>query len=193
MVNFKLLSLKSKWKDCKRCPVLCSNRTQIVWGTGNTDADLFLLGEAPGKNEDEGGKPFSGRSGELLTKIVNAIGLERSDLWIGNTCLCRPPNNRNPLKAEIASCHPRLLQELEAIQPKVVVVMGNVPLFALTGLTGVKKNRGWVQSKYHGSVYCTYHPAAMLYDPNKKPDAWKDWCAIRDKLNEGNSSLLPSS
>lgn len=174
----------AKWANCTRCTKLCESRSRVVPGHGNSQANLFLLGEAPGRNEDKGGKPFIGRAGDLLTKIINALDLKRDDLWISNSCLCRPHNNRTPSGKEILNCKERLRDELKIIQPRVVVAMGNTPLRSLTGLTGINKNRGWVVSELHQAVYCTYHPAALLYDKTKKPNAWTDWQKIRNKLNE---------
>jgi len=180
--------LKDLWRNCQRCP-LKNSRSRVVFGHGNIDASIVLIGEAPGRNEDEGGKPFIGRAGELLTKICKALDLDReNDLWITNTCLCRPKNNRTPTKQEVKACRGRLEEELKIIDPDVVVLMGNTPLLAFTGKTGITKMRGRIsrphESNMPWTVYATYHPAALLYDQSKKPDAWKDWQAIAGELNE---------
>lgn len=188
MKQQKFDDLKASWKNCQGCP-LKDSRSRVVFGHGNIDANIVLIGEAPGRNEDDGGKPFIGRAGELLTKICNALDLDREkDIWITNTCLCRPKNNRTPTKSEVKACSKRLGEELKIIQPDIVVLMGNTPLLAFTGKTGINKMRGWISkachSNYPWSVYATFHPAALLYDPTKKPKAREDWKAIVGELNE---------
>lgn len=179
-------NLKSDWSDCSNCD-LCKNRTQLVFGHGNLDAKIMLLGEAPGKHEDLGGKPFSGRAGELLTKIIDSLDLDRQrDFWITNTVLCRPPQNRNPRNREIEACRERFERELKIVKPKVLVLMGNIPLLMYTGATGITKHRGLIgkSSGIPNYVFATFHPAALIYDKSKKKLAWKDWKEIKGLLNK---------
>jgi uracil-DNA glycosylase family 4 len=155
----------------------------------------MLIGEAPGKDEDLGGQPFIGAAGELLNKILASVGLDRSKLWIANTCLCRPRSedqgreNRAPTVEEINSCRPRLLEEIDIVKPRIIVLCGNTPLFWATGLKGISKNRGKlnvsIQTPSHcvSSVFATYHPAALFHGSQaqiheKKWETFRDWQQI---------------
>lgn len=160
--------------DCRRCS-LCRKRKTIVFGDGNPHAELLFAGEGPGADEDEQGLPFVGRAGKLLTKMIEAMGLKRSDVYICNVVKCRPPDNRLPEKDEIAECSPFLLRQIAAIQPKVVVSLGACATQTLLGSTiGITKIHGewfdWRGTK----LMPTYHPAYLLRNPPAKPDAWKD-------------------
>ncbi|MEO8648234.1 MAG: uracil-DNA glycosylase [Acidobacteriota bacterium] len=168
--------------DCMRCP-LCAARTQVVHTTGNFNADLMFIGEAPGADEDVKGEPFVGRAGQLLTRIIEGIGYRREDVAIGNINRCRPPGNRPPTLPEATTCKPFLLREIAVIRPKVIVVMGNTALHNLLEIkVGITKCRGEFQDYYGVKVMPTFHPAYLLRDPNKKREVWEDMKKVRDLL-----------
>ena len=159
---------------CTRCP-LYSTALNPVPGEGNPDADFMVVGEAPGASEDETGRPFVGAAGQLLTKILGAIKLEREDVFIANVLKHRPPGNRNPLPEEVAACSPYLLRQIELVRPKVILALGT---FAAQTLLATKlpisKLRGQVH-RYHGvPLIVTYHPAALLRNPSWKRPTWED-------------------
>lgn len=171
-------------KDCLNCP-LGSTRTKFVFGVGNPNADLMFVGEAPGEKEDLEGEPFIGRAGKLLTDILKAIDLSREDVYIANVLKCRPPENRDPNKAEIEACEPYLLKQIELIKPKLLVALGRISATTLLrkkdSLTAM---RGQVFD-YHGTdMVVTYHPAALLRNPNWKRPAWEDFKKIREMYLE---------
>ena len=154
--------------DCTRCP-LYQGRTNIVHTEGNRHARLMFVGEAPGADEDAQARPFVGRAGQLLTKIIEAIGFKREDVLIGNVNRCRPPGNRPPTSEEASMCKPFLLREIAAVQPEVIVVLGNTAMRNLLDIKqGITRVRGQFQD-YHGvKVMPTFHPAYLLRDPSKK-------------------------
>jgi uracil-DNA glycosylase family 4 len=168
--------------DCTRCP-LHERRTNIVHTEGNPRARLMFVGEAPGADEDEQARPFVGRAGQLLTKIIEAIGFKREDVLIGNVNRCRPPGNRPPTADEAAMCKPFLLREIAAVQPEVIVVLGNTAMRNLLDIKqGITRVRGQFQD-YHGvKVMPTFHPAYLLRDPSKKQETWQDLKKVRDYL-----------
>lgn len=168
--------------DCTRCP-LHEGRTQIVHTEGSPSARLMFVGEAPGADEDAQGRPFVGRAGQLLNKIIEAIGLRRDEVLIGNINRCRPPQNRAPLPNEVEACKPFIMREIAAVRPDVVVVMGNTAMKNLLGTKeGITKMRGIFQD-YHGiKVMPTFHPAYLLRDPSKKRETWEDLKKVRDYL-----------
>ena len=169
--------------NCIRCP-LHEGRTKIVHSTGNLAAELMFVGEAPGANEDAEGLPFVGRAGQLLNKIIEAIGLKREDVFIGNVNRCRPPSNRTPTLPEAETCKPFLLREIAVVRPKVVVVMGNTATQNLLNTkTGITKLRGEFQDYFGIKVMPTFHPAYLLRDPSKKRETWEDMKKVRDYLN----------
>ncbi len=160
--------------DCTRCK-LCRARQNIVFGDGNAKAELVFIGEGPGHDEDLQGLPFVGRAGKLLTQMIDAMGLERREVYICNVVKCRPPENRPPEKDEIATCSPFLLRQLETIRPKVIVCLGSVAAQALLGTNrSISHYRGeWLE--FRGArLMATYHPAYLLRNPNAKGDVWKD-------------------
>ncbi len=160
--------------DCTRCR-LHKHRSNIVFGVGNPKAELVFVGEGPGHDEDVQGIPFVGRAGRLLTQMIEAMGLRREDVYICNVIKCRPPENRNPEKDEIATCSPFLLRQLAAIAPKVVVCLGNIAAQTLLGTNrSISHFRGqWFD--YRGSrLIATYHPAYLLRNPAAKGDVWND-------------------
>lgn len=158
-----LLSLAGEASSCSRCR-LSARRTNVVFGTGNPNAQLMFVGEGPGEQEDLQGLPFVGRSGQLLDRLMlEEIGITREDCYIGNVVLCRPPGNRDPLPDEIEACHPYLEAKLDLIQPKVVVTLGNFATRALLGTTeGISRLRGHVYPYRSGYLVPTFHPSAAL-------------------------------
>ena len=170
--------------NCTRCP-LWEGRTKIVHSTGNREADLMFVGEAPGADEDAQGEPFVGRSGQLLTKIIESIGMKREDVFIGNINRCRPPGNRTPTLAEAHTCRPFLTREIAVVKPKIIVVMGNTAMKNLLDTKeGITKLRGEFQNYYGVKVMPTFHPAYLLRDPRKKREVWEDMKKVRNELNK---------
>ena len=169
--------------DCTRCP-LYQGRTHIVHTDGNRKARLMFVGEAPGADEDAQARPFVGRAGQLLTKIIEAIGLKREDVLIGNVNRCRPPANRPPTPEEASMCKPFLLREIAAVQPEVIVVLGNTAMKNLLDLKqGITRVRGQFQNYQGVNVMPTFHPAYLLRDPSKKKETWEDLKKVRDYLD----------
>ena len=164
---------------CQRCS-LGALRTNFVFGDGNPEADVMFVGEAPGKDEDEQGLPFVGRAGKLLTKMIEAIKLSRSEVFIGNILKCRPPKNRDPQADEIEKCEPILIRQIEIIRPVIICSLGRI---AGQTLLQTKSKLGDLRGKihdYHGvKLIVTYHPAALLRNPNWKPNAWEDLKFLR--------------
>ncbi|MEJ7699575.1 MAG: uracil-DNA glycosylase [Pyrinomonadaceae bacterium] len=170
--------------NCIRCP-LCESRTKIVHSEGNREANLMFVGEAPGANEDAEGRPFVGKAGQLLNKIIESIGMKREDVFIGNVNRCRPPQNRQPTPLEAATCKPFLLREIAVIRPKVIVVLGNTATQNLLGTkVGITKLRGDFQDYFGVKVMPTFHPAYLLRDPSKKRETWEDMKKVRDFLRQ---------
>ena len=160
---------------CHKCS-LGSSRTNFVFGVGDKNASLMLVGEAPGENEDLKGEPFVGRAGKLLDKILFAIKRTRNeDVYICNVIKCRPPNNRDPLTSEVKECEPYLIHQINLIKPKLIVALGRVAGKTLLNVdNSLKSMRGEIHN-YHGTpLIVTYHPAALLSNPNWKPLAWED-------------------
>lgn len=175
-------SIRAEIGDCKRCP-LHSGRKQIVHTTGNFQADLMFVGEAPGADEDEQGLPFVGRAGRLLTDIIKAMGFERENVCIGNINRCRPPGNRKPEPEETAACRPFLIREIAVVNPKVIVVLGATAAHNLLQVkTPITKMRGEFHDYFGVKVMPTFHPAYLLRDPHKKKDVWEDMKKVRDYL-----------
>jgi DNA polymerase len=179
-------TMEDIWRDigdCTRCG-LCEGRTQVVNTHGNHKARLMFVGEAPGADEDAQGKPFVGRAGQLLTKIIEAIGLKREEVLIGNVNRCRPPGNRQPTLEEAAICRPFLFREIAAVQPEVIVVMGNTAVRNLLETReGITRIRGKFQDFRGIKVMPTFHPAYLLRDPSKKRETWEDLKQVRDYLD----------
>ena len=169
--------------NCTRCP-LYQGRTTIVHTDGNQRARLMFVGEAPGADEDAQGRPFVGRAGQLLTKIIEAIGLKREEVLIGNVNRCRPPGNRPPTAEEAAMCKPFLLREIAAARPEVIVVLGNTAVKNLLNTNvGITRLRGEFQDYQGAKVMPTFHPAYLLRDPSKKRETWADLQKVRDYLD----------
>jgi uracil-DNA glycosylase len=168
--------------ECMRCP-LCQSRTRVVNSEGNPRARLMFIGEAPGADEDATGRPFVGRAGQLLNKIIEAIGLKREDIMIGNVNRCRPPQNRTPTPAEAATCKPFLLREIAVVRPDVIVVLGNTAMKNLLDTKeGITRLRGQFMDYRGIKVMPTFHPAYLLRDPSKKRETWEDMKKVRDYL-----------
>jgi len=161
--------------DCTRCVLHKQGRKQIVFGVGNPHADLMFVGEGPGADEDEQGEPFVGRAGQLLNKMIAAMGLRRDDVYIANVVKCRPPGNRTPEREECDTCSPFLMRQIDAIAPKVIVALGAVAAKNLLGLNdSMASLRGRVYDFRGSKLIVTYHPAYLLRDPRQKGEAWKD-------------------
>jgi uracil-DNA glycosylase len=174
IVGDTLLRIREDLGECTRCK-LHKHRHTIVFGDGNPKAELVFVGEGPGADEDAQGLPFVGRAGKLLTQMIEAMGLQRKDVYICNVVKCRPPENRQPEDDEISTCSPFLLRQLEVIAPKVIVCLGAVAAKTLLQTNrGISHFRGqWLE--YRGSkLMATYHPAYLLRNPNAKPEVWKD-------------------
>ena len=177
--------------DCTRC-ALCSGRTQVVNTHGNPKARLMFVGEAPGADEDAQGKPFVGRAGQLLTKMIEAMGLKRDEVIIGNVNRCRPPGNRQPTLEEAAICRPFLFREIAAVRPEVIVVMGNTAMRNLLEVkAGISSVRGQFRDYQGIKVMPTFHPAYLLRDPSKKRETWDDLKKVMEYL-DGNSDKAAS-
>ena len=179
----KLTALKNDiLGDCRRCG-LCNKISNLVFGVGSSSAKLVFVGEAPGAEEDARGEPFVGRSGKLLTKMIQAMGFERSEVYICNVVKCRPPENRDPEPGELLSCEPFLKAQLAIIQPKVIVALGR---YACQCLLRTKKPMSQIRgewSTYEGiSLMPTFHPAYLLRSPGKKKEVWEDLQAVMKVL-----------
>jgi len=177
-----LESVREEMGDCTRCK-LHKGRTNLVFGVGNPKARLMFVGEAPGEDEDKKGEPFVGKAGQLLTKMIEAMGIRREDVYICNTVKCRPPNNRNPEPDELLSCEPFLKGQLAAVQPEVIVTLGKFAAQALlrdaTPITQLRGN--W--REYEGiPVMPTFHPAYLLRSPQEKGKVWDDLQQVMKKL-----------
>jgi DNA polymerase len=171
--------------DCSRCKLHTLGRKQIVFGVGNPNADLMFVGEAPGADEDTQGIPFVGRAGQLLTKIIEAIELQRDDVYIANIIKCRPPENRNPEPDEIEQCEPFLFRQIEVIKPKVIVTLGKFSTQTLLRtLDPISRLRGRVFDYRGAKLIPTFHPAFLLRNPSSKREVWEDMKLVKRLLTE---------
>jgi uracil-DNA glycosylase family 4 len=178
-----LAAVRADIGDCTRCKLHAQGRTQIVFGVGNPDADLMFVGEAPGADEDQQGIPFVGRAGQLLTKIIEAIGLSRGDVYIANVIKCRPPGNRNPEPDEVETCEPFLFQQIDLIKPKVIVALGKFAAQALLRtLDPISRLRGRVYDYRGAKLIPTFHPAYLLRNPSSKREVWEDMKLVKSLL-----------
>ena len=176
-----LVSFEQSICNCQKCP-LSKTRQNFVFGVGNPHADIVFVGEAPGEQEDLQGVPFVGRAGKLLDKILAAIELTRDDIYICNVLKCRPPKNRDPLPAEVEQCEPHLINQLHLINPKLIVALGRIAACTILKTKDSLKNLRNQIFTYAGiDLLVTYHPAALLRNPNFKKPAWEDFQLIRDK------------
>lgn len=180
----QLAAVRAEAMGCTNCG-LCEGRANVVFGSGTGRIPLVFVGEAPGADEDRQGLPFVGRSGQLLTKIIEAIGLSRDECYICNVLKCRPPDNRNPAPDEISKCSPFLEQQIDILRPKVICTLG---LFATQRLLDSTAPIGQLRGRFHDyrgvPVLPTYHPAALLRNPSLKPTVWEDVQLLRRKLDE---------
>ncbi len=164
--------------ECQRCP-LGPTRTQFVFGVGGERSSIFFVGEGPGAEEDRQGEPFVGKAGQLLTKMIESIGIARADVYISNVVKCRPPGNRNPHSEEITQCLPILQRQIELVNPKLIVTLGNVPTQALLpGSPGITKMRGNIHHYQQWPVLPTFHPSYLLRNRSALPAAWDDFQQI---------------
>jgi DNA polymerase len=177
---------------CQRCKLHTLGRKQVVFGVGNPNADLMFVGEAPGADEDEQGEPFVGRAGQLLTKIIEAIGLTREQVYIANVIKCRPPGNRNPEPDEVESCQPFLFRQIDAIKPKVIVALGKFAAQSLLQTTDpITRLRGRSFTYRGATLIPTFHPAYLLRNPAAKRDVWEDMKQVREILNGAAEATPP--
>jgi DNA polymerase len=166
--------------NCSRCKLHTLGRRQVVFGVGNPNADLMFVGEAPGADEDMQGEPFVGRAGQLLTKIIEAIGMTRQDVYIANVIKCRPPQNRNPEPDEVEQCEPFLFRQIETIKPKVIVALGKFAAQSLLKSTDpITRIRGREYTYRDAILMPTYHPAYLLRNPSSKREVWEDMKRVR--------------
>jgi DNA polymerase len=185
----QLKAVYEEARGCTRC-ALHQTRTTVVFGSGNADAELMFVGEAPGANEDRMGLPFVGQAGKLLDKLLAEIGMDRKDVWICNTLKCRPPDNRDPHPNEIETCRPYLSRQIELIEPSVICTLGNFSTKLLRGdFTGISRLHGRAEIRVVGSravrLYPLYHPAAALYTPSTLEALRADFCRIPELLALG--------
>jgi len=177
-----LEDIKKEIVHCQKCS-LSTTRTQVVFGTGKEDAGLMLIGEAPGEEEDIKGEPFVGMAGQLLTRILNAIGLDRKDVYITNIVKCRPPHNRNPKAGEIKACKPYLLKQISVIRPKIICTLGT---FAAQTLLETGEKISQLRGRFYDyqgiKLIPTYHPAFILRYPQMKKPLWDDMQLIKRKM-----------
>ncbi len=180
-----LEKIRADLGDCQRCK-LAATRTNIVFGEGNPKAELMVVGEAPGADEDASGRPFIGRAGQLLTKMMEAIHYKREDIYIANIIKCRPPGNRNPERDEVEMCSPFLYRQIAVIKPRLIVTLGNP---STQGLLNTKQGITTLRGHFHDypriegiKVMPTFHPAYLLRSPDKKKETWEDLKMVRDFL-----------
>jgi len=175
-----LEAIRADLGDCTRCKLHQLGRSRIVFGVGNPAADLMFIGEAPGRDEDEQGVPFVGRAGQLLTKIIEAIGLTREQVYIANVIKCRPPENRNPEPDEVETCEPFLFRQVQIVKPKVIVALGTFAAKTLLRSTDpISRLRGRLYRYGDATLVATFHPAYLLRSPDKKRDVWEDMKKVR--------------
>jgi uracil-DNA glycosylase len=178
-----LVAIKTEIGDCSRCPLAYAGRRSIVFGDGDANARLMFVGEGPGADEDASGVPFVGKAGQLLNNMIQAMGLKREEVYIANIVKCRPPANRVPEPVEANTCDQFLLQQIDVVQPQVVVALGAT---AAMYLLGVKQSLSGLRGRWHScrgaKLAVTYHPAFLLRDPRQKGEAWKDLQRVMAEL-----------
>ncbi len=179
----ELTLLAEQVSGCVRCKELAATRTQTVFGVGRIDPDVCFIGEAPGADEDAQGEPFVGKAGQLLTRIIEAMGMKRADVYICNILRCRPPGNRQPLPDEAAHCREWLEKTLALVRPKIICALGASAVKYLTGTgTGITRLRGKFLDYRGTPVLCTFHPSYLLRDPTKKREVWEDMKTLLTRL-----------
>jgi len=172
-------------KDCQKC-ALAAGRTQVVFGTGNPEADIMFVGEAPGYYEDKEGQPFVGAAGKLLDRLLQEIGLQRSEIFIANVLKCRPPQNRDPLPDEVEACKPYLFRQIELIKPRVICTLGNFATqLLLEKKVGITKVRGQAFQMHNYFVFPMLHPAAALHREAFQASVREDFQHLRAFLDQG--------
>ena len=176
-----LRSVAERVAACEKC-VLYKTRTRTVPGQGNAAPDILFIGEGPGEDEDMQGLAFVGEAGKLLTKMIEAMGYRREDVFIANIVKCRPPHNRKPAPEEAAQCLPFLEEQIVALKPKVIVTLGGTALEGLLGITGITRVRGQWRERNGIPVMPTFHPSYLLRVPSAKRDAWNDLQAVLKRL-----------
>ena len=184
--NQHLLDLQEQVKTCKEC-ALHQSRTQTVFGVGNTQSDWFIIGEAPGSEEDVKGEPFVGRAGQLLNSMLLAMGLPRNEIFIANILKCRPPNNRDPKTDEVDACRKYLKRQLELIKPKIILALGRIAAQNLLKSDipiGKMRGNSYLYPNSNLPVVVTYHPAYLLRSPRKKRKVWGDLKFAMQKYKE---------
>ena len=184
--NQDLLDLQEQVKTCKEC-ALHQSRTQTVFGAGNTQSDWFIIGEAPGSEEDVKGEPFVGRAGQLLNSMLLAMGLPRNEIFIANILKCRPPNNRDPKTDEVDACRKYLKRQLELIKPKIILALGRIAAQNLLKLDipiGKMRGNSYLYPNSNLPVVVTYHPAYLLRSPREKRKVWNDLKFAMQKYKE---------
>jgi len=188
-----LASVRERVCVCTKCAHLASSRTQTVFGVGNPEAEIMFIGEAPGADEDQQGEPFVGRAGQLLTKIIKAMGFAREDVYIANILKCRPDmpagafGNRAPTPAEMQTCRPYLIEQIDIIQPRVLVALGAVAVEGLLGARGTMRELRGRWHSYNGTpLMITYHPAYLLRNqsPAEKRKVWEDMMQVLERLEK---------
>jgi len=189
----KLAAVQERVRPCTKCPNLATSRTQTVFGVGNLDADIMFVGEAPGADEDAQGEPFVGRAGQLLTKIIKAMGFPREEVYIANILKCRPDTpgskfgNRPPTPKEMQTCRPYLMEQIDIIKPKVIVALGAVAVEGLLGTRApMRELRGRWDSFNGTPLMITYHPAYLLRNqsPSEKRKVWEDMMLVLERLEK---------
>lgn len=181
----ELLKLREVVLPCTLCKDLARTRKSVVFGSGNSHAKLMFVGEAPGADEDLQGLPFVGAAGQLLTKIIESIGLKREEVFIANVLKCRPPGNRTPKPEEIQNCEPYLRKQIEIIAPQIICALGTFAAQTLLKTTTpISQLRGRFYDLNDAKLICTYHPAHLLYHPSDKRLVWEDMKKIRKVLQE---------
>ena len=177
-----LAQIREELGECTRCK-LHQQRTHIVFGVGHPEAELMFVGEAPGRDEDVQGLPFVGRAGQLLTKIIESIGLNRDQVYIANVIKCRPPENRSPEPSEVRTCEPFLFGQIDAVKPKVIVALGTLAARTLLRTEDpISRMRGRVYDYRGAKLVPTFHPAFLLRSPERKRDVWEDMKKVRTLL-----------
>ena len=188
-----LAPIRERVRGCTKCPHLACSRTQTVFGVGNPDAELMFIGEAPGADEDRQGEPFVGRAGQLLTRIIETMGFAREEVYIANILKCRPDTaagsfgNRPPTQVEMQTCRPYLIEQIEIIQPKVLVALGAVAVEGLLGTRGTMRELRGRWHSYNGTpLMITYHPAYLLRNqaPSEKRKVWEDMLQVLERLEK---------
>ncbi len=188
-----LVPVRERVRVCTKCPHLASSRTQTVFGVGNPDAELMFIGEAPGVDEDKQGEPFVGRAGQLLTRIIETMGLAREEVYIANILKCRPDTapgsfgNRPPTPREMQTCRPYLVEQIDIVRPKVLVALGAVAVEGLLGTRGTMRELRGRWHSYNGTpLMITYHPAYLLRNqaPSEKRKVWEDMLQVLERLEK---------